>query len=79
MVDGKSVLDLDYEHDFAADVDMNIVMTGSGRFVEVQGTGEEATFSDSELQQLLKLGRKGINELTEIQKQALGRTWPTFN
>ncbi len=75
---GKPILDLDYELDVAADVDMNIVMTGSGRFVEVQGTGEEATFSDKELQQLLKLGKIGIKELTDIQKKSLGRTWPSF-
>lgn len=79
VVDGKPVLDLDYEKDFAADVDMNIVMTGSGQFVEVQGTGEEATFSETELAQLLKLGKKGIKELTDIQKQSLGRLWPKFS
>lgn len=79
VVGGKPMLDLDYELDVAADVDMNIVMTGSGRFVEVQGTGEEATFSDKELQQLLKLGKTGIQELTEAQKKSLGRTWPNFS
>lgn len=79
VVGGKPILDLDYELDVAADVDMNIVMTGSGRFVEIQGTGEEATFSEKELQQLLKLGRTGIKELTEIQKKSLGRTWPKFS
>lgn len=78
VVDGKPVTDLDYQMDFAAQVDMNVVMTGSGQFVEVQGTGEESTFSDKELQQLLKLGRKGISELTELQKKSLGRTWPSF-
>ena len=76
IVDGAAVLDLDYELDFAADVDMNVVMTGKGRFVEIQGTGEEATFSDKELQALLKLGRRGIQQLTQVQKTALGRIWP---
>ena len=75
IVDGKSVLDLDYELDFAADVDMNIVMTGRGKFVEIQGTGEEATFSQSELDSLLSLGKKGIKQLTAIQSKALGKRW----
>ena len=76
IVDSKAVLDLDYELDFAADVDMNIVMTGSGQFVEIQGTGEESTFTDKQLQNLLKLGRRGISELTATQKSALSRRWP---
>jgi ribonuclease PH len=60
-------LDLDYELDAAADVDMNVVMTGKGRFVEIQGTGEEATFDDEQLTQMLGLARKGIAELTDLQ------------
>ena len=76
IVDSKPVLDLDYELDFAAEVDMNIVMTGKGQFVEIQGTGEESTFSDKQLQNLLKYGRLGITELTKIQKSALSRKWP---
>lgn len=76
LVDGKPTLDLDYEQDFAADVDMNVVMTGSGRFVEIQGTGEEATFDESELHELLKLARRGIKQLTETQKRVLGKQWP---
>ncbi len=75
IVDGKTYLDLDYELDFAADVDMNIVMTGSGRFVEVQGTGEEATFSQQELESLLAVGKKGIRELTQRQATAIGKRW----
>jgi ribonuclease PH len=78
IVDGKPTLDLDYEQDFAADVDMNVVMTGSGRFVEIQGTGEEATFSDRDLSSLLKLARKGITELVAIQQKCLGKSWPQF-
>ena len=69
-------LDLDYEMDFAAAVDMNVVMTGKGQFVEIQGNGEEATFSEDELSSLLRLGRKGIRELIEIQKKSLGKAWP---
>lgn len=79
VVDRKPMLDLDYELDVAADVDMNIVMTGGGNFVEIQGTGEESTFTEKELQQLLKLGKAGIKELTEIQKKSLGRNWPKFS
>ncbi|HBE71713.1 MAG TPA: ribonuclease PH, partial [Planctomycetaceae bacterium] len=59
IVEGKPELDLDYERDFAAAVDMNVVMTGSGKFVEIQGTGEEATFDDKELAALLKLAKQG--------------------
>lgn len=76
LVDGKPMIDLNYEQDSGADVDMNIVMTGRGRFVEVQGSGEEATFSDDELQTLLKLARRGITQLVEVQRKALGKHWP---
>jgi ribonuclease PH len=76
LVDGKAVLDLDYQEDFAASVDMNVVMTGAGKFVEVQGTGEEATFSEQELNALVKLARGGIRKLTEFQHATLGKQWP---
>jgi len=76
IVNGKPVLDLDYENDFAAAVDMNVVMTGGGRFVEIQGTGEEATFDDAELAAMLKLARAGIQQLTAIQRETLGKQWP---
>ena len=76
IVDGKPALDLDYKQDVDADVDMNVVMTGSGRFIEIQGTGEEATFGDDDLAALLKLAKHGIRELTAIQKKALGKAWP---
>ena len=79
IVNGRPVLDLDYEQDFAAAVDMNVVMTGAGRFVEIQGTGEEATFDDDELAALLKLARRGIGQLTELQHTALGKRWPQFS
>ena len=76
VVGGHPCLDLDYEMDFAAAVDMNVVMTGKGQFVEIQGTGEEATFSEDELSSLLRLGPKGIRELLAIQKKSLGKAWP---
>ena len=55
---------------------MNVVMTGSGRFVEIQGTGEEATFDDAELASMLKLARAGIKQLTDLQKATFGKQWP---
>ena len=76
LVEGKPALDLDYREDFAAAVDMNVVMTGAGQFVEVQGTGEEATFSEQELTSLVKLARGGIRKLNEFQQAALGKQWP---
>ena len=69
MLDGKPALDLTYEEDSSADVDMNIVMTGSGRFVEVQGTAEHAPFSGKELERLLLLAKSGVSELIAIQKR----------
>jgi len=70
-VNGKMLLDLNYEEDSKAEVDMNIVMTGSGKFVEIQGTGEEAVFTKEEMDKLTKLAQKGIRELTKIQKRVL--------
>lgn len=69
---GELILDLDYVEDSNAFVDMNVVLTESGRYVEIQGTGEEATFDENELQGMLVLAKKGINELVEAQKKALG-------
>ncbi len=66
------VLDLDYQLDSAADVDMNVIMTGDGRFIEIQGTGEEATFDDEQLSKMLALAKKGIRELTAMQVSAIG-------
>lgn len=68
---GEVVTDLDYVEDSSAAVDMNIVMTESGRFVEIQGTGEEATFDDNELNALILHGKAGIEELVSYQKEAL--------
>ena len=72
MVGGLPVLDLCYAEDSAAEVDMNFVFTGSGRLVEIQGTGEEATFSGEELDKLLALARVGIGEIIAIEKGVLG-------
>ncbi|PAD73981.1 ribonuclease PH [Paenibacillus campinasensis] len=69
---GEALLDLNYEEDSKAKVDMNLVMTGSGNFVEVQGTGEESPFTREELDQILELGDKGIRELIRRQQEALG-------
>lgn len=66
------VLDLNYVEDSAADVDMNLVMTGAGHFVELQGTGEEAVFTRTELNELLDLGEIGVRRLFELQREALG-------
>lgn len=68
---GEALLDLCYEEDSAAAVDFNVVMTGSGQFVEVQGTGEEATFSRDQLDEMLGLAEEGIQNLIGIQKQVL--------
>jgi ribonuclease PH len=73
---GEEWLDLNYEEDKDADVDLNLVMTGDGRFIEVQGTGEETTFSRNQLDNLLKLGEHGIERITAAQKKALGSSWP---
>ncbi|MCP8617042.1 ribonuclease PH [Salirhabdus salicampi] len=73
LSDGQTILDLNYIEDSSAQVDMNVVMTGSGEFVELQGTGEEATFSTKQLTEMLQLAEKGITDLFEIQKQAIGR------
>ena len=71
-VDGEVILDLRYVEDSAADVDMNIVMTGAGRFVEVQGTGEEASFDRQEMNKMIDLAAEGINRLIAVQKEVLG-------
>src|SRR5439155_10885550 len=76
LVNGAELLDLDYSEDKDAAVDMNLVMTGAGEFIEVQGTGEEATFSRGQLDRLLKLGKVGIDAITQRQRQALGTHWP---
>jgi ribonuclease PH len=71
LINGEILLDLCYEEDSKADVDMNVVVTGDGEFIEVQGTGENSTFSKEELDNLLQAAQKGIAELLKIQKEAL--------
>lgn len=75
---GNPLLDLNYAEDSAAEVDMNVVMTGSNEFVELQGTGEEGTFSPGELSKMIELAQKGIYELIELQKEALGEDAELF-
>jgi ribonuclease PH len=72
LYQGKAVLDLDYAEDSACQTDMNVVMTGAGRFVEVQGTAEGDAFARAELDHLLELAGKGIAELVAQQRRALG-------
>ncbi|WP_075619992.1 ribonuclease PH [Paenisporosarcina indica] len=69
-----AILDLNYIEDSSANVDMNIIQTGSGQFVELQGTGEEATFTRQQLNEMLDLGDEGIQQLIAIQKEVLGKT-----
>lgn len=72
LKNNQTVLDLNYIEDSKANVDMNVVMTGNGEFVELQGTGEESTFSQAQLQELLNAAHEGLVELFEQQKSALG-------
>ena len=71
VCDGKTVLDLPYEEDKDAEVDANIVMTGSGKFVEIQASGEEATFDGDQLAQLISLAKGGIEKITKLQNEAI--------
>jgi len=71
IIKGKAVLDLDYDWDSQAEVDMNVAMTDKGEYVEIQGTGEQNTFSGEQLQKLLKLANKGIKEILALQKKSL--------
>ena len=71
IVEGRVLLDLCYEEDSKADVDMNFVMTGSGKFVEVQGTAESIPFTRSQLERMTEVARQGIRELVNAQKKAL--------
>jgi ribonuclease PH len=72
MLDGAGVLDLTYEEDARAEVDFNVVMTGSGKLVEVQGTAEGEPFSREGLDAMLSLAATGIDRLTAIQREASG-------
>jgi len=72
LIAGTPCLDLDYAEDSTAQVDMNVVMTGTGRFVEVQGTGESVSFSEAELRALLRLARVGVSRVVAAQRRLLG-------
>ncbi|MCU0669096.1 MAG: ribonuclease PH [Myxococcota bacterium] len=76
IVDGRVVLDLPYEEDARADVDMNVVATGKGRFVEVQGTAENGTFAATDLAQMTEMAQRAIAVLTEVQADAVSRARP---
>jgi ribonuclease PH len=71
MVDGKILLDLCYEEDSRAEVDMNYVMTGSGKFIEVQGTAESAPFSKRQMERMAEIAQQGIKELVKAQKKVI--------
>ncbi|WP_298859956.1 hypothetical protein [uncultured Gimesia sp.] len=75
-MNGQPVLDLDYIEDSTAGVDMNVVMTGGGDFVEVQGTAEGQTFDRGLLDAQLELATLGIEQLSAIQKECIGEAWP---
>ncbi len=75
IVNGAPVLDLDYPEDSTAGADMNVVMSGDGQFIEVQGTAETATFGREMLNNLLDLAEKGTRDLTQFQKEILGENW----
>ncbi|MFO1020837.1 MAG: ribonuclease PH [Planctomycetales bacterium] len=75
-MDGQLLLDLQYSEDSKAEVDLNVVMTGAGEFVEIQGTAEGRTFSRLQLDAQLALAEQGIRDLTRLQQEALGDAWP---
>ena len=72
IIEGTRMLDLAYDEDSRAEVDMNVVMTGSGKYIEVQGTAEALPFGRDALLELLDLAHKGVGRLVELQKQAVG-------
>ena len=77
ILDGNAIVDLNYEEDKVVTVDFNLVATEDGEFVEVQGSGEEATFAQSQLDEMLAIGRKGIAELIAAQRAVLARLMVT--
>ncbi|PMC61199.1 ribonuclease PH [Corynebacterium xerosis] len=76
VIDGKVCLDLPYEEDSRADVDLNVVMTAEGKYVEIQGTGEAATFGRDQLDAMLDVAGKGLRELIELQQEVLRAPYP---
>lgn len=79
VVEGSPVLDLDYHEDSTAEVDLNVVMSGAGQFIEVQGTAEGVPFSRELLDRQLDLASHGIEQLTRLQKETLGTEWPVID
>jgi ribonuclease PH len=71
IIEGQAVIDLNYEEDSKAEVDMNVVMTGAGKFIEVQGTAEREPFGKEDLNKLISLAQKGIEDIIHIQKNIL--------
>ena len=76
IIEGEPVLDLDYQEDSRAEVDFNVVRLGGGGLVEVQGTGEEGTFSRVQLARLLDLAEMGLDQIGQYQRESLGEDWP---
>jgi ribonuclease PH len=76
IVKGETLLDLDYQEDSGAEVDMNLVMTADGRFVEVQGTAEGAPFGPAALQQMLAVGQEGLDKICALQDKILAQLFP---
>jgi len=76
IVDGYVLVDLDYSEDVRAEVDFNVVMTGRGEFIEVQGTAEGRPFAPAVLEQILQSARRAIGRITALQREALGEKWP---
>jgi ribonuclease PH len=76
LLEGTALLDLEYVEDRDVEVDLNLVTTGSGQLIEVQGSGEESTFTRVQLDELLELGRRGIEAIVAAQQAALGPAWP---
>ena len=76
IIGGEVALDLDYNEDSTADVDLNVVRLGTGGMVEIQGTGEGGTFSRAQLDAILDVTDRGLTELTRRQRECLGLNWP---
>ncbi len=76
IVKGEAIVDLDYPEDSTAEVDMNLIMTGSGQFVEVQGGGEGTTFNNDQLSELIALGTHATKEITALQRKVFSTDWP---
>jgi ribonuclease PH len=76
IVNGEVLLDLDYHEDSRADVDLNVVLTGAGQFVELQGTAERGTFDDAQLSGMLAVASMGLAQLMRVQREQLEEKWP---